>query len=228
MSEFIFFPVFLIFFLHSYVSLILIDTLHFPHISHFLLSYYLIDIPSILKTITYLLSYFNLFLFLLQGDIIIAEMSLKYRKNPTPLPFDNKTARDYLLFIYWKKIFDIVPLTEVDAQYILRRQKNQYDRLGNKENQKLNSFDSKSNTTEDSNKRGRASNTENENVSENTENDADSLIAAASCNEWLQINLTVQEIGKHIGTLWHGMVWYGIVLYGCHLSACMPESVFNF
>ena len=130
-------------------------------------------------------------------------MSLKYRKNPTPLPFKNNTARDYLLFIYWKKNFDIVPLTEVDAQYVLRRQKNQYELLGlgNKDNHKLNLFDSKSNIAEDSNKRGRASNTENENVSENTENDADSLIAAASCNEWLQINLTVQEIGEHIGTL---------------------------
>jgi hypothetical protein len=126
-------------------------------------------------------------------------MNLRFRKNPTPLPFQNNTAKDYLTFIYWKKSFDIIPLTEVDAQYVLRRQKVQYDKLGNKESLKINMLNSECNTAEDSNKRGRPSATENENVSESTDNDADSLIAAASCNEWLQINLSVHVIGQHIG-----------------------------
>ena len=126
-------------------------------------------------------------------------MNLRFRKNPTPLPFQNNTAKDYLTFIYWKKSFDIIPLTEVDAQYVLRRQKVQYDKLGNKENLKINMLNSECNAAEDSNKRGRPSATEHENVSESTDNDTDSLIAAASCTEWLQINLSVHAIGQHIG-----------------------------
>lgn len=117
------------------------------------------------------------------------------------MPFEAFTVRHFLNYIYWKKIFELIPLTDNDAQYVLRRQKNNTEkiRIKSSDNSDLNNTELEQNENTDSNKRNRPNSGGNETPPENTESDADSLISAASSTEWLQINLPVETIGEYIG-----------------------------
>jgi hypothetical protein len=127
-----------------------------------------------------------------------------HRQVPSPLPFNIFAAKDYLSFTYWKKSFDLVPLNEVDAQYVLRRQKlraekNNRHRLAASDGHIKNNNTAESVKNSESNKRIRPNSTDSDPSPENTEIDTETLIASASSTEWLQINLQVQQIGQYIG-----------------------------
>ena len=131
-------------------------------------------------------------------------MAQYHRQTPSPLPFNIFAAKDYLAFTYWKKSFDLVPLNEVDAQYVLRRQKlhvekNNRNRITASDNHIKNNITSESMKNSESNKRIRPSSTDTDPSPETTEIDTETLIASASSTEWLQINLQVQQIGQYIG-----------------------------
>jgi hypothetical protein len=131
-------------------------------------------------------------------------MAHYHRQSPSPLPFNIFSATDYLSFTYWKKSFDLVPLNEVDAQYVLRRQKlqaekNNRNRLAASDAHIKDNFTVESAKNSESNKRIRQNSADSDPSPENTEIDTETLIASASSTEWLQINLQVQHIGQYIG-----------------------------
>ena len=112
---------------------------------------------------------------------MIAELPQKLRRAPSPLPFGSVTAPEYLSYIHWKKSFQIAPLTLTDAQYVLRRDNSVTSRIKS--------------TSYDTNKRSRA-----DPGPECSEGDlVEDAVLKATVTEWLQINLTMRDIGQHIG-----------------------------
>ena len=143
------------------------------------------------------------------------ELKSNCRKSPSPLPFGAFNTRDYLIFLHWKKVFEIVPLTNVDAQIVIKYKTTKYNKNSNKvksengnndeshleddryiiPNLREQFFNSLKNDS--SNKRNRIGA---DSGIENPESEfLESLIVSATFDEWLQINVPLKQIGVYLG-----------------------------
>ena len=92
----------------------------------------------------YFLFTFYLLFYVLQGDILVVELLFGNRVDPLPLPFGAVSARDYLTFLHWKKLFEIIPLSTTDAQIVLKHKTLMYNK-NNKDKDKDKDKDQKVN-----------------------------------------------------------------------------------
>ena len=161
---------------------------------------------------------------------MVVELLFGNRVDPLPLPFGAVSARDYLTFLHWKKLFEIIPLTTTDAQIVLKHKtlmynKNNKDKDKDKDqNENIYKEDDRfiidnlreqffnSSKNDPTNKRNRTGGTES--GPEHLESDfLESLIVSASYEEWLQINLPLKQIGIYLGKIgldWIGLDWIGL------------------
>ena len=142
------------------------------------------------------------------------ELKSNCRESPSPLPFGAFNTRDYLSFLHWKKVFEIVPLTTVDAQIVIKykttkHNKNNKLKVQNGANDESHLEDDRliipslreqffnSLKNDSSNKRNRVGA---DSGPDNPESEfLESLIVSATFDEWLQINVSLKQIGIYLG-----------------------------